>query len=133
MEQQQSLPASSLEATDARAAQGATAPRITLADIRNQIVGIVWVNGHEAALAGKRVWTDRHTPDVRERAQDARGLLTICIVTLMNGFSVVGKSAPMSRDNFDVEKGRQFAYDDAVRQIWPLMAYAALTERAKGE
>jgi len=41
-----------------------------------------------------------------------------------NGFTLIGKSAPASPDNFDPVLGRKLAYEDAVRQLWPLMGYA---------
>ena len=43
---------------------------------------------------------------------------------MRNGFVVIGKSAPAAPKNFDAEKGRTFAYEDAVRQLWPLMGFA---------
>ncbi len=48
---------------------------------------------------------------------------TVCLITMKNGFILVGKSAPADPENFDLELGKQFAYEDAVRQIWPLEAY----------
>jgi len=54
--------------------------------------------------------------------------LTICVIVLENGFSLVGKAAPADPENFDVELGRRFAKEDAIRQMWPLEAYA-LRER----
>lgn len=54
--------------------------------------------------------------------------LTICVLVLANGFSLVGKSAPADADNFNADLGRKFAKEDAVRQMWPLEAYA-LRER----
>jgi len=54
--------------------------------------------------------------------------LTICVLRLDNGFSIVGKSAPADPENFNAELGRKFAYEDAVRQMWPLEGYA-LRER----
>ena len=54
--------------------------------------------------------------------------LTICVLVLENGFSLVGKSAPADPDNFNAELGKKFAKEDAVRQMWPLEAYA-LRER----
>lgn len=54
--------------------------------------------------------------------------LTICVIRLKNGFSLVGKSAPADPENFNPELGRQFAREDAIRQIWPLEGYA-LRER----
>ena len=50
--------------------------------------------------------------------------MTICLLTLNNGFVVIGKSAPADPENYDEALGDQFAYEDAVRQIWPLMAFS---------
>ncbi len=50
---------------------------------------------------------------------------------MQNGFTVIGKSAPASPENFDPEKGKRFAYEDAVKQLWPLEGYA-LRERLSG-
>ncbi|WP_347137537.1 Gp49 family protein [Paracoccus sp. SSK6] len=58
--------------------------------------------------------------------------LTICVVKLKNGFSLVGKSAPADPENFDAELGRKFAREDAIRQMWPLEGYA-LRERMAEE
>ena len=52
---------------------------------------------------------------------DVLGLLTICVLVLRNGFTVVGTSACASPENFDAEVGKR---DNAVREIWPLMGYA---------
>ncbi len=49
-----------------------------------------------------------------------RGLLTIAVITLKNGFSVVGVSAPASEFNFDYAVGERYAYDNAFKQLWPL-------------
>lgn len=49
--------------------------------------------------------------------------LTVCALTLKNGFMVVGKSAPASPQNFDSELGRKIARDDARNQIWALEGY----------
>lgn len=49
--------------------------------------------------------------------------MTIAVVTLANGFVVLGKSAPADAENYNEELGQKFAYEDAVRQIWPLEAY----------
>lgn len=62
-----------------------------------------------------------------------RPSMTIVIVYLENGFVVVGKSAPADPENFNEELGRQFAYEDAVRQIWPLEAYLLNEKLHKGE
>ena len=103
---------SSLEVTDQAAAAVAVAPRVTLADI-------------EAAIGARYDFT-------AEQAVGSLGfpvvpplqLLSICILSLQNGFTVIGKSAPASAANFDAELGKKFAYEDAIRQLWPLMGFA---------
>lgn len=49
--------------------------------------------------------------------------LTICVITMNNGFNVVGKSAPASPENFDVAIGERYAYEDAFRGLWQLEGY----------
>lgn len=54
--------------------------------------------------------------------------VTICSLALENGFNVQGESACVSSADFDAEKGKQLAYNDAFNKIWPLEAYL-LAER----
>ena len=49
--------------------------------------------------------------------------MTIAVVTMQNGFIIIGKSAPADPKNFDETLGKKFAYEDAVRQIWPFEGY----------
>lgn len=49
--------------------------------------------------------------------------LTVCALTLRNGFQVVGESAAASMENFDVEIGRKIARDNARNKIWALEGY----------
>ena len=49
--------------------------------------------------------------------------VTVCCLTLRNGFSVVGKSAAASPQNFDEEIGREVAFNDARDGIWQLEGY----------
>jgi hypothetical protein len=50
--------------------------------------------------------------------------LTVCILVLKNGFTIVGKSACASPENFDSDLGHKIAKEDARRQIWALEGYA---------
>lgn len=59
--------------------------------------------------------------------------LTICVLVLKNGFTVVGQSACASPDKFDAVKGRWLARKDAVRQVWPLMGYMLRNQLAREE
>jgi len=49
--------------------------------------------------------------------------LTVCALTLRNGFHVVGESAAASPENFDAEIGRKIAKDNARNKIWALEGY----------
>lgn len=48
---------------------------------------------------------------------------TLCQLTLVNGFTVLGYSSCASPDNFDVSKGQTVAYNNAVNNIWELEGY----------
>lgn len=50
-------------------------------------------------------------------------VLTVCALTLKNGFNVVGQSAPASAENFNAELGQKIARDDARGKIWALEGY----------
>ena len=54
--------------------------------------------------------------------------LTVCCLTLANGFNVVGESACASPENFDAEVGREIARQNTVQKIWSLMGYELRTK-----
>ncbi len=49
--------------------------------------------------------------------------LTVCALTLRNGFIVTGESAAASPANFDEEIGRKISRDNARNKIWALEGY----------
>lgn len=49
--------------------------------------------------------------------------LTICCLTLKNGFTVTGESACASPENFNKEIGEKVAFDNARNKIWALEGY----------
>ncbi|MGN7869560.1 Gp49 family protein [Paracoccus sp. 22332] len=51
------------------------------------------------------------------------GTLTICVLTLANGFDVVGTSGCADPAKFNAELGRKYAREDAIKQVWPLEGY----------
>lgn len=99
-----------------------TAPRITVEDIGNNIAAEIYANGLQ--LLGEH-------DEVPDEVTKALSLLTICVVMTKNGFTVVGKSAPVSAENFRAEVGERVAREDAVEQLWPLMGYALKDKLAK--
>lgn len=78
--------------------KGLTAPRLTPAHIEDTI--------------------DKEQYHVFEGTQ-----LTVCCLTLNNGFTVTGESACASPENFDEELGRKIARENARNKIWMLEGY----------
>lgn len=49
--------------------------------------------------------------------------LTVCCLTLVNGFTVTGESACASPENFNAEIGEKIAFEQARNKIWMLEGY----------
>jgi hypothetical protein len=105
---------SSLEVTDQEAQTVAKAPRVTLASMEGKI------RNRYDLIASQAVNAVGH-PVPSDKELD---ILSICILVMKNGFVLIGKSAPASPENFNAELGKKFAYEDAIRQLWPHEGYA---------
>lgn len=57
--------------------------------------------------------------------------LTICCLTLRNGYNVTGESASASPENFDAEIGKRIARDNARQKIWALEGYLLCSKLSK--
>ncbi len=49
--------------------------------------------------------------------------MTVCCLTLKNGFAVIGESACILPENFDEAVGREIARANAIDQLWKLEGY----------
>lgn len=49
--------------------------------------------------------------------------VTVCCLTLVNGFNCIGYSAAASIENFDIEIGQKIAFENARQKVWPLEGY----------
>lgn len=58
--------------------------------------------------------------------------LTVCLLTLQNGFHTTGTSAAASPENFDREVGEAYARRAARQKIWELEAYVLRNKLSKG-
>jgi hypothetical protein len=58
-----------------------------------------------------------------EEYQIFSGRLTICCLTLRNGFLVTGEASCVSAANFDEQLGRRIARRNAREKIWSLEGY----------
>lgn len=81
-----------------RSASSGPHPRVTLASL-------------EARIVTKKFYVIPETT------------VTICNLTLENGYSVRGEAAVVDKRNFNMAIGEKLAYEDAVRKLWPLEGY----------
>lgn len=119
----------SLQVTDAQSAAVAVAPRVKLSDIE-EAIGAKFEFTADTKLGGMSTYLagNFEVPKVIESLE----VLSICILVMRNGFTVIGKAAPASPENFNRDLGRKYAYEDAVRQLWPLMGYSLRDRLAAG-
>lgn len=100
-------------------------PRVTPQALLDEIVSEHYFTGADGVLGAYRNGGDVHpvggTPS--QATHLTLGLLTICVLVLRNGFTVVGHSACVSPENFDADVGRKIARQNAVDQIWPLLGF----------
>ena len=96
-----------------------TAPRVTPDRIKDVIDDVQYFTAGDGAYGYQ---TRDELVDVATYPE-ALNLLTFCVITLKNGFTVTGESACASPENFDEEIGQKIAYDNAVNKIWPLEGY----------
>lgn len=84
----------------------------------------------EAEIKDKGLTAKRITPDMLDAeivAEDYHvfpgSCLTVCCLTLKNGFTVTGESACASPENFNAEIGQKIARSNAREKIWPLLGF----------
>lgn len=83
----------------------------------------------EKEIQAKGLNAPRLTPDlieskiVKEEYHLLTDVLTVCVLTLENGFTVTGESACASPANYNKEIGDRIARDNAKEKIWILEGY----------
>lgn len=95
------------------------APRLTPDHIDSVIQSVQYFTAGDGAYGYQ---TRDETVDTATYPE-ALNLLTFCVITLKNGFTVTGESACASPENFDEEIGKKIAYDNAREKIWLLEGY----------
>lgn len=107
------------------------APRVTIEQIESKIVSEHYFTARDGieGARGYDAWSKSRESD----SWDIPPLkhLTLCVLVLHTGYTIVGKSACVSAANFDAELGRKYAREDAIRQMWPLEGYL-LSEKLHG-
>jgi len=84
----------------------------------------------ESEIQAKGLNAPRLTPDLIDAAivseqyhVFAGTTMTVCALSLRNGYIVTGESAAASPENFDQAIGRKIARDNARNKIWALEGY----------
>ena len=84
----------------------------------------------EVEIKNKGLTAKRITPEmldaeiVREQYHVFEGsCLTVCCLTLRNGFTVTGESACASPQNFNAEIGEKIAKSNAREKIWAFLGF----------
>ncbi len=103
-----------------------TKSTVTLDDINANIVSEHYFTAADALSFQLAASKSNFIPDGFQR-------LTFCILTLNNGFVVTGESACVHPANFDPEKGRVYARENAIAKVWPLMGYELRSKIFKDE
>ena len=112
-----------------QAAGANVASRITPADIEAAIGSEHYFTGFDGAL-GALSDTDADPITTALGLPKSLHLLTFCVLTLRNGFTVTGESACASPENFNTEIGRKVARANAIAKVWPLLGYELKTKLA---
>lgn len=105
-------------------AKGLTAPRITPADLQANIASESYFTAADGVVGASHGQPGASVlVDYVVHESSPLALLTFCVLTLRNGFTVTGESACASPENFDAEVGRKIARQNAEQKIWPLLGF----------
>lgn len=102
---------------------------VTKESIEAKIKSVIYLN---AGAAAEAEYGDALASSVR----DNLSLTTICFIILENGFKVEGVSACVDPANYNEQKGRECAYENAYEKIWQLEGYLlrqAMHEKAESQ
>ncbi len=98
----------------------AQAPKVTIDGMKAKIKDIAYFNLHDAMTCyGLAI--------LGVEAFEPAKCVTIAVVSMENGFLVIGKSACACIENYDQELGEKYALEDAMNQLWPLEGYLLKT------
>src|SRR5215207_7771092 len=85
-----------------------------------------------AAKTAPKVTVESIEAKIAEVDYISRGYLTICVITMRNGFKTVGKAASASPENHDSAVAQRYAYESAFKPLWELEGYLLREKLAGG-
>jgi hypothetical protein len=101
----------------------AVAPRVTLAAVEDNIIDQRFFTAYEGALGERFNHSAGEIGLGKVDIPDHLKVLTFCVLTLRNGFLIVGQSSCAAPENYDQDIGNRLAREDAVGKIWAFMGY----------
>lgn len=96
------------------------APRLTPDYIKSLVKSKVFFTAQEGHRGHQL--TTKFADEIGD-GDDSLDLVTICVLTLENGFTMVGTSACASPENFNFDIGCEIAEQNAIEQIWLVEGY----------
>lgn len=114
-------------------------PEKDLMNSRDANVPATDEQNQEAAIAkvstAPRITLDKRDAEIKEKTFHVfpDTMLTICVITLKNGFTVTGESACASKANFNKQIGEEIAERNAKDKIWAFLGYELKTKLARIE
>lgn len=58
---------------------------------------------------------------------------TVCLITMKNGYEVVGTSACVCAENYSEEVGKPYARERAIQQVWAALGAELQAQLASGK
>ena len=102
---------------DAIKAAGLTAERVTIEQMEAEIESEHYFTAADGAIQAQL------SSGLASNIPPPLRLMTFCVLVLKNGFTVTGKSACASPENFNAETGRKIARENAIESMWPLFGF----------
>jgi len=98
--------------------------RVTPQLIEDQIEHVHYFTAREGVLGNRlAALPDEGGTVTNDDIPEPLSLITICVVTFKNGWTLLGKSACADPANFDAEIGCNVARQDAINQAWPVLGF----------
>lgn len=97
----------------------AVARRVTMREIENSILFCHYFTAGQAIRSAEQLGSFP-----LEGQMEPLERLTFCVLTLKNGFTILGKSACASPENYQQDIGERIARENAIEQLWEPMGFA---------
>ncbi len=103
-------------------------PHVALGDIEAEISGEYFFTAAEGVQAAAHCNHDAVVAGVHGGLR----LMTFCVLVLRNGHKVAGVNhGPVDPAEFDAEKGRKYAREDAIAKLWEPMGFRLRDQLAR--